>query len=214
MNPRCQCAFQGHFLWAARAASLSDSASPPKWDVSIVCCQFKLKLKISTGAAPSTLCLITVGTVVLICAGLYERKTTREPLFPPTTFSDLTTGAVSFSVHRCNLLTCSSAAVSILVITFLHNFAFTAGTFYLALYYQVRQLCSSPSFTSDLNTLGCERVDAFGVGPEEFTLLPGVLPCLHACCVVHRLLAEQTSGHWRPKFGHIDRSDYLHPGIW
>jgi len=119
-----------------------------------------------------------------------------------------------FQFFGRSLLICSSAAVSILVITFLHNFAFTAGTFYLALYYQVRQRCSTPSFTSDPKTLGCKSVDAFRVGSKKFTLLPGVLPCLHACCVVHRLLAEQTSGYWRPKFGHIDRSDYLHPGIW
>jgi hypothetical protein len=30
--------------------------------------------------------------------------------------------------------------VIILVVTFLHNFAFNAGTFYLALYYQVSRL--------------------------------------------------------------------------
>lgn len=30
--------------------------------------------------------------------------------------------------------------VIILAITFLHNFAFTAGTFYLALFYQVRAM--------------------------------------------------------------------------
>jgi len=48
---------------------------------------------------------------------LYEKNTTRDCLFPETAFNDTTT-------------------VMILLITFLHNFAFNAGTFYLALYYQ------------------------------------------------------------------------------
>ncbi|KAF8203223.1 amino acid permease ScVBA-like protein [Pholiota molesta] len=67
--------------------------------------------------APSTLSLIITGAAVLICGGFYEKHTTRDSLFPATIFQDITT-------------------VSILVITFIHNFAFTAGTFYLALYYQ------------------------------------------------------------------------------
>ncbi|KAF9015001.1 major facilitator superfamily domain-containing protein [Cyathus striatus] len=53
-----------------------------------------------------------VSTLVLIITGFC-----RECLFPATTFKNVTT-------------------VAILVITFLHNFTFNAGTFYLALYYQ------------------------------------------------------------------------------
>ncbi|GLB36438.1 putative major facilitator superfamily protein [Lyophyllum shimeji] len=68
-------------------------------------------------AAPSTLALIFFGLLVLVCGGFYEARTSRDCLFPPSTFRDLT-------------------AVTILVVTFLHNLAFTAGTFYLALYYQ------------------------------------------------------------------------------
>ncbi|KAF8078285.1 major facilitator superfamily domain-containing protein [Lyophyllum atratum] len=68
-------------------------------------------------AAPSTLVLIILGLAVLFCGGFYEAHTSRDCLFPPSTISDTT-------------------AVIILVVTFLHNFAFTAGTFYLALYYQ------------------------------------------------------------------------------
>ncbi|KAF5377427.1 hypothetical protein D9615_005144 [Tricholomella constricta] len=68
-------------------------------------------------AAPSTVVLIILGLIVLVCGGVYEAHTSRECLFPPSTFKDLT-------------------AVIILIVTFLHNFAFTAGTFYLALYYQ------------------------------------------------------------------------------
>ncbi|KAF8640560.1 hypothetical protein AX17_000222 [Amanita inopinata Kibby_2008] len=65
----------------------------------------------------STLCFIIFGLFILVCGGLYEKYTTRDCLFPETTFKDLTT-------------------IVILLISFLHNFAFNAGTFYLALYYQ------------------------------------------------------------------------------
>ncbi|KAF9459435.1 major facilitator superfamily domain-containing protein [Collybia nuda] len=67
--------------------------------------------------APSTLSLISLGIVILVCGGVYETYTTRDCLFPPSTFKNIT-------------------AVIILFVTFLHNFAFNAGTFYLALYYQ------------------------------------------------------------------------------
>jgi hypothetical protein len=67
--------------------------------------------------SPSTLLLVTLGPVILACGGFYEVYTTREALFPPAAFKNLT-------------------VVIILTVTFLHNFAFTSGTFYLALYFQ------------------------------------------------------------------------------
>ncbi|KAJ8596466.1 amino acid permease ScVBA-like protein [Rhizopogon salebrosus TDB-379] len=67
--------------------------------------------------SPSTLLLVILGPVILACAGFYEVHTTREALFPPAAFKSLT-------------------VVIILTVTFLHNFAFNAGTFYLALYFQ------------------------------------------------------------------------------
>ncbi|KAL0950812.1 hypothetical protein HGRIS_007576 [Hohenbuehelia grisea] len=68
-------------------------------------------------SSPSTLILIVLGLVVLLSGGIYEVRTTREALFPTSVFRDLTT-------------------IIILLITFLHNVAFCAGTFYLALYFQ------------------------------------------------------------------------------
>ncbi|KAF9056658.1 amino acid permease ScVBA-like protein [Panaeolus papilionaceus] len=65
----------------------------------------------------STLTLIVCGAVGLVSGAIYERFTTRDCLFPKTAFSDLTTAII-------------------LIVSFLHNFAFNAGTFYLALYYQ------------------------------------------------------------------------------
>ncbi|KAG1783639.1 major facilitator superfamily domain-containing protein [Suillus placidus] len=67
--------------------------------------------------SPSTLLLVTLGPVILACGGFYEVRTTREALFPPTAFKSIT-------------------VVIILIVTFLHNFVFTSGTFYLALYFQ------------------------------------------------------------------------------
>ncbi|KAI0670178.1 amino acid permease ScVBA-like protein [Trametes maxima] len=65
----------------------------------------------------STLALIVVGILVLIAGAFYEVRTKRDALFPPIAFRDRT-------------------IVITLATTFLHNFAFNAGTFYLALYFQ------------------------------------------------------------------------------
>lgn len=67
--------------------------------------------------APSTLLLIILGMAILVCGGCFEKYTTRECLFSASTFTDPT-------------------AIIILVVNFLHNFAFNAGTFYLALLFQ------------------------------------------------------------------------------
>ncbi|KAJ6519489.1 amino acid permease ScVBA-like protein [Mycena sanguinolenta] len=67
--------------------------------------------------APATLLLICLGCLILVCGGVYETRTKRDCLFPAATFSDLRT-------------------IIVLVITFFHNVAFNAGTFYLALFYQ------------------------------------------------------------------------------
>ncbi|KAF5384728.1 hypothetical protein D9757_006210 [Collybiopsis confluens] len=68
--------------------------------------------------SPSTIVLIVLGLAVLFGGFVYETYyTTRDTLFPPTMFKNRT-------------------AVTILVIAFLHNFVFNAGTFYLALFYQ------------------------------------------------------------------------------
>ncbi|KAI1797613.1 amino acid permease ScVBA-like protein [Ganoderma leucocontextum] len=68
-------------------------------------------------ACASTLVLIVTGIVVLLLGVTYEVRTKRDALFPPIAFKD-----------RTIMIT--------LVVTFLHNLAFNAGTFYLALYFQ------------------------------------------------------------------------------
>jgi len=88
------------------------------------------------GLAVSTLLLISLGLTVLICGGVYEKYTTRECLFPPAMFKDLTAGMEQ--VNMCWDLIWSLILVIILVITFLHQVTFTSGTFYLALFYQER----------------------------------------------------------------------------
>ncbi|KAJ7919085.1 amino acid permease ScVBA-like protein [Mycena leptocephala] len=67
--------------------------------------------------APLTLLLICLGFLILVCGGVYETRTKRDCLFPAATFRDRRT-------------------IIVLVITFFHNVAFNAGTFYLALFYQ------------------------------------------------------------------------------
>ncbi|KIK71339.1 hypothetical protein GYMLUDRAFT_90316 [Collybiopsis luxurians FD-317 M1] len=67
--------------------------------------------------SPSTIILIVSGLLILFCGSLYEVYTTRDSLFPPTMLKNRT-------------------AVIILMIAFLHNIVFNAGTFYLALFYQ------------------------------------------------------------------------------
>lgn len=66
---------------------------------------------------PGTLILIISGLAILILAGCYEIRTKRDALFPRAAFVDLST-------------------VIILMVNFLHNLCFNAGTFYLALYFQ------------------------------------------------------------------------------
>ncbi|EIW86443.1 MFS general substrate transporter [Coniophora puteana RWD-64-598 SS2] len=68
--------------------------------------------------APITIVLTVMGPIILITGGIYEAYTKRDALFPPAAFRSLIVG-------------------TILTITFLHQFVFNAGTFYLALYFQV-----------------------------------------------------------------------------
>jgi len=67
--------------------------------------------------APQTLTLIIGGIGLLISAGVYEVQTSRDALFPQAIFNN-------FNI------------IILLTISLLHNVAFNAGTFYLALYYQ------------------------------------------------------------------------------
>ncbi|KAI0001573.1 major facilitator superfamily domain-containing protein [Russula vinacea] len=67
--------------------------------------------------APLTLTLVIGGTGLLISAGVYEIRTTRDALFPQAIFNN-------FNI------------IILLTVSLLHNVAFNAGTFYLALYYQ------------------------------------------------------------------------------
>jgi len=45
-----------------------------------------------SGTSPSTLLLIIFGPVILACGGFYETRTTRDALFPPAAFKNLTLG--------------------------------------------------------------------------------------------------------------------------
>ena len=88
------------------------------------------------GNAPATLVPLVLGFLILIIGYFYEKHTNRDALFPSRMLNNVTVGELLYDgINRHHLLTLSSG--TILIISFLHNFAFNAGTFFLALYYQV-----------------------------------------------------------------------------
>lgn len=76
-----------------------------------------------------------IGPLILIIGGFYEVHTGRDALFPPIAFRSFTIG-MEFPIGNIHELI--DLPVCILIITFFHNLVFNAGTFYLALYFQVR----------------------------------------------------------------------------
>jgi hypothetical protein len=56
------------------------------------CLERELTRHLSSGIAASTLTLIIIGAVLLLCAGVYEWKTTRDALFPPSAFKSSNVG--------------------------------------------------------------------------------------------------------------------------
>ena len=52
------------------------------------------------GAAPTTLSLILGGAVLLALGAVYEVRTSREALFPPQLFKDVSCGTVAFPFHQ------------------------------------------------------------------------------------------------------------------
>ncbi len=104
-----------------------------------------------TGLAASTLLLICLGLVVLLGGAIYERYTSRDCLFPPTAFTDLTTGTRSFKNLEIYDLICDLTVIT-LIITFLHQVTFTSGTFYLALFYQVIDYSYHSVLNANLNS--------------------------------------------------------------
>ncbi|KAK0245959.1 amino acid permease ScVBA-like protein [Armillaria nabsnona] len=65
----------------------------------------------------TTITMLVLGLLILVGGGVYETYTGRDCLFPKTVFTD-------------------RSAIIILVVTFVHNFAYNAGLFYLAFFFQ------------------------------------------------------------------------------
>ncbi|KAK0465292.1 amino acid permease ScVBA-like protein [Desarmillaria tabescens] len=65
----------------------------------------------------TTITMLVLGLLILIGGGVYETYTGRDCLFPATVFTD-------------------RSAIIILIVTFVHNFAYNAGLFYLAFFFQ------------------------------------------------------------------------------
>ena len=136
------------------------------------------------------------GVALLALGAVYEVKTPREALFPIQLFKDISCGTVT-SVASLNAVFMDHGTVAILIVVFLHSFCFTAGTFYIAIYFQVRSQRTSNLWIRQFGGLtshrlkGCEwnvsilRWDSFS------SLFIRVYACLHPSGVVHGLLANQ-----------------------
>ena len=57
------------------------------------------------GIAPTTLCLIISGVLLLALGAVYEVRTSREPLFPPQLFKDISCGTMTFFVSPDSIFT-------------------------------------------------------------------------------------------------------------
>ena len=103
---------------------------------SFTLCIRSISFIVREGSSPLILSLLIFGVLLLLFAGFHEKHTSKECLFPPTTLHNLSTGYLLPIIFHGSL---SERLLGvILIITFLHNFAFSAGTFYLALFFQVR----------------------------------------------------------------------------
>jgi hypothetical protein len=87
-------------------------------------------------AKPSSLTLISVGPFILLLGVFYESRTTRDALFPLNLILQLPIGKLNPIANKL-YRSIKPFTASILLLTFLHNVAFTAGTYYLAIYFQV-----------------------------------------------------------------------------
>ena len=116
----------------------------------------------------------------------------------------------SFHFQECLWI----SLVVILIITFLHNFAFNAGTFYLALFYQVRLLgCMLLIFVLPTTWIGSYWIITPGIWDQNSTLLPWVISGIYAGGLVRWVLATTDSWHQWPKLDDLNWVTCLHVGF-
>ncbi|TCD71968.1 hypothetical protein EIP91_000100 [Steccherinum ochraceum] len=84
----------------------------------VICILVGFSLSQTGWKKASTIVLLVVGVVVVICAGFWEAYTGRSPIVPPRLFRTRTTALL-------------------LISAFLHSFAFFTLAFYLPVYFQV-----------------------------------------------------------------------------
>ncbi len=105
--------------------------------------------------------------------------------------------------------------VILLIVSLLHSVAFNTGTFYLALYFQVRNPCQLSRTSGFTHTSDCQRVNLEAScrshGPP---ILFGVVSGLHACCLASRCHSEAYAQHRWPKMGHFHRFAHCHDRVW
>jgi hypothetical protein len=95
----------------------------------------------------------------------------------------------------------------------LHNFAFNAGTFYLALYYQVRHF-TYHTFNLAEAKKGCRWFHAVGSWHQLATLLSWIFFGIPAGCMVYRILAKKKSRYDGSEVGHLYWPGHFDIGFW
>ena len=140
---------------------------------------------------------------MLISAAVYEVRTTRDALFPQAIFSNFNISMSTFPLVPSFLI----FLVILLTVSLLHNVAFNAGTFYLALYYQV---CSERlrviRTLRYISNLDCQSVD---LKPSRWSNAPSILlrfiSGIDARCLAPRHYSGTHAQHLWPKMGYLGR---------
>lgn len=139
---------------------------------------------------------------MLISAGVYEVRTTRDALFPQAIFSNFNISMSTFPLVPSFLI----FLVILLTVSLLHNVAFNAGTFYLALYYQVcserlLRVIRTLRYTSNLD---CQSVD---LKSSCWSYAPSILlrfiSGIDACCLAPRHYSGTHAQYLWPKMGYL-----------
>ena len=108
---------------------------------------------------------------------------------------------------------------AILIVVFLHSFCFTTGTFYIAIYFQVRFSQSrdmdSPIWRADVSSIVLGRGWNVPIrcGDGFSSLFIRVHAHLHSGCMVHGLLASQAEKHEQPKVDILRRFNHRCCGL-
>lgn len=107
----------------------------------------------------------------------------------------------------------SPLLVIILVVTFLHNFAFNSGTFYLALYFQVR-LLRWGGHGHNIFIPGGQWLDTSECWHSDVAILTWIFTRLYARCMAYWICSDKNWRHCCAKMDHYLWASCLYYRIW